>query len=67
MASLALQRLRAPLRTVTLLLLQSLAACSQESKPESTADSKPKAAQKQPVPNEIWKEFSGKRAYAEVE
>ena len=67
MARLALQRLRAPLRTATLLLLQSLAACSQESKPDPASDPKPKTAQKQPVPIEIWREFSGARAYAEVE
>jgi glutaminyl-peptide cyclotransferase len=67
MARLALQRFRSPLRTVALLLLQSLAACSQESKTEPASDSKPKAAQKQPVPAEIWKEFSGVRAFAEVE
>jgi hypothetical protein len=67
MAHFALQRLRAPLRTATLLLLQSLAACSQESKTDPSADPKPKTAQKQPVPVEIWKEFSGARAYAEVE
>jgi glutaminyl-peptide cyclotransferase len=67
MARFALQRLRAPLRTVTLLLLQSLAACSQESKTDPASDAKPKAAQKPPVPVEIWKEFSGARAYSEVE
>jgi glutaminyl-peptide cyclotransferase len=67
MARLALQRFRSPLRTVALLLLQSLAACSQESKTEPASDSKPKAAQKQSVPAEIWKEFSGVRAFAEVE
>jgi glutaminyl-peptide cyclotransferase len=67
MARFALQRLRAPLRTVTLLLLQSLAACSQESKTDPASDAKPKAAQKQPVPVEIWKEFSGAQAYSEVE
>jgi glutaminyl-peptide cyclotransferase len=67
MARLALQRFRSPLRTAALLLLQSLAACSQESKTEPASDSKPKAAQKQPVPTEIWKEFSGARAFAEVE
>lgn len=67
MARFALQPLRAPLRTVTLLLLQSLAACSQESKTDPASDAKPKAAQKQAVPVEIWKEFSGSRAYSEVE
>ncbi len=67
MARFALQQLRAPLRTVTLLLLQSLAACSQESKTDPASDAKPKAAQKQAVPVEIWKEFSGSRAYSEVE
>jgi glutaminyl-peptide cyclotransferase len=67
MARLALQRLRTPLRILTLLLLQSLAACSQESKTDPPAESNPKAAQKQPVPAEIWREFSGSRAYAEVE
>ena len=67
MARPALQSLRAPLRTVTLLLLQSLAACSQESKTDPASDSKPRPGQRQPVPVEIWKEFSGSRAYAEVE
>ena len=67
MARLALHRLRAPLRTITLLLLQSLAACSQESKTDPVSDPKSKSAQRQPVPSEIWKEFSGTLAYAEVE
>lgn len=67
MSRFSLDRLRAVMRTVTLMLFQSLAACSQESHPEPASDSKPKAAQTQPVPVEIWKEFSGARAYAEVE
>lgn len=67
MARFALQRLHAPLRTVTLLLLQSLAACSQESKTDAVSDAKPEASQRQPAPPEIWKAFSGPLAYAEVE
>ena len=67
MARFALQRLRMPFRTLTLLLLQSLAACSQESKTDLSPDSNPKTAQHQTVPVEIWREFSGSRAYAEVE
>jgi glutaminyl-peptide cyclotransferase len=67
MVRLALRQFRSPFRTAVLLLLQSLAACSQESKTEPASDSRPKAAQIQPVPVEIWKEFSGALAFAEVE
>lgn len=67
MALFALNQFRAPLRAVALILSQSLAACSPASKTEPAADSKTKPSQTQAVPAEIWKEFDGAKAYAEVE
>ena len=65
MARFVFTHLRVHLRIAALLLSHSLSACSQESKNDSAT--KAHTAQPQPVSAEIWKEFSGAKAYAEVE
>lgn len=58
---------RLPRLAAALVLSHSLVACSPESKPDSNAESKTAPAHARPVPVEIWKEFDGTKAYAEVE
>jgi hypothetical protein len=60
------QRLGTLTRTTAFILCQSLVACSQDPQ-ANTSDQKPGAAVREAVPVELWKEFDGHRAYAEVE
>jgi glutaminyl-peptide cyclotransferase len=60
------QQLGTLTRITAFILCQSLVACSQDPQ-ANPADQKPGAAAKESVPVALWKEFDGRRAYAEVE
>jgi glutaminyl-peptide cyclotransferase len=67
MARFVSTHLRVPLRTAALVLSHSLAACSQESKTDTSTDARTKTVQTPVASGDIWTAFSGAKALAEVE